>query len=118
MLKLDIDRIYSRPRLVLQRILYAMPRPFQVRLSSGRAGLHLRVPLCEEWDYRRCYDDPMRVALDDQRRRRKLPVHNLLWDIKGGKEAGKWYEITTERDIEMFLDTFTNTYIYHVSEQR
>jgi hypothetical protein len=116
MLKLDIDGIYQRSRLSLQRIMYAMPRPFDVRLSSSRAGLHLRVPLCTEWDYRRCYDDPMRVNLDEQRRRHCLPVHNLLWDIKEGKAAGKWYTVKTEQDIEQFLDTFTNQYIYHVQE--
>jgi hypothetical protein len=114
MLKLDIDHIYRRPRLSLQRVMYAMPRPFSVRLSSSRAGLHIKVSGCAEWDWRRCYDDPMRVALDDQRRRRGLPVHNLLWDVKQGKLAGPWREIQTERDIEGFLDTFTNTYIYHV----
>ena len=117
MLKIDVDKIYQRERVVLQRILYAIPRSFQVRLSSSMEGLHIKVPLCAEWDYRRCYDDPMRVELDEQRRRRGLPVHNLLWDVKNGKTAGRWYEIRSERDIECFLDTFTNTYIYHVGEQ-
>lgn len=116
MLKIDVDDVYRRTRFQLQRILYAMPRPFEVRMSSSREGLHLKIPLCAEWDYRRqCYDDPMRIALDQQRERHHLPVHNLLWDVKNGKTAGKWYGIQNEKDIECFLDTLTNTYIYQPS---
>jgi hypothetical protein len=118
MLKLDIDAVYKRERLQLQKIMYALPRPFDVRLSSSMEGLHIRVPLCGEWDYRRCYDDKMRVALDEQRLRWNLPVHNLLWDVKEGKRAGDWKTIRTEREIERFLDLFANTYIYHVCDQR
>jgi hypothetical protein len=118
MLKLDIDRCYDTPRFILQRILYCLPRPFHVRYSSGRLGLHIKVPACDEWDWRRCYDDPMRVALDDQRRLHGIPVHNLLWDVKEGKHAGDWKTITSQREIEGFLDTLDNTYIYHVMEQQ
>lgn len=105
MLKLDIDKIHHKPRLCLQMVLYAMPRPFFARLSSSRGGLHLAVPGCREWDYRRiAYDDPMRVDLDTQRMRHRLPVHNLLWDMKDGKRAGYWQTIRTETDIEHFID--------------
>lgn len=104
-LKLDIDSFHSRSRFEIQRIFYACPRPFWIRLSSSRLGLHLAVPVCGEWDYRRyAYDDPMRVDLDTQRRLKRLPVKNLLWDVKNGKPAGDWRELKTEQDIEHFID--------------
>jgi hypothetical protein len=105
MLKLDIDAFHARSRFELQRIFYACPRPFYVRLSSSRCGLHLVVPVCGEWDYRRyAFDDPMRVDLDTQRRLKNLPVKNLLWDVKNGEPAGEWQTIRTEQDIEHFID--------------
>jgi hypothetical protein len=105
MLKVDVDKIQYRSRFELQRIMYAMPRPFFVRLSSSRTGLHLHAPLCGEWDYRRyTYDDPMRVDLDTQRRLKRLPVSNLLWDVKNGKLAGNWHVMRNERDIEDYID--------------
>jgi len=113
MLRIDIDGIYHTPRLSLQIALYSMPRPFLVRLSSSREGLHLAVPACAEWDYRRfSYDDPMRIRLDEQRVRARLPVKNLLWDIKNGKTASEWNTIKTERDIERFLDAIETLIIY------
>lgn len=58
-----------------------------------------------EWDYRRfVYDDPMRIDLDIQRLVKRVPVHNLLWDIKNGVKAGEWHTITSETDIEHYLD--------------
>jgi hypothetical protein len=103
MLKIDIDGFPNR--LYLQRVFYSLPRPFFVRLSSSRKGLHLAVPLCAEWDSRRfMWDDTMRIDLDQQRARAGLPVHNLLWDVKNGKHAGEWQIIRDERGIERFLD--------------
>jgi hypothetical protein len=105
LLKIDIDHIHHRSRFELQRIMYAMPRPFFVRLSSSRSGLHLHAPVCGEWDYRRyTYDDPMRIDLDTQRRLKGLPVKNLLWDVKNGRPAGEWHVMRTERNIEDYLD--------------
>lgn len=113
MLKLDIDGFTHIPRLVLQRILYAMPRPFFLRLSSSRKGLHIVVPLCSEWDWRRfAYDDPMRVSLDLQRLHKHLAVKNLLWDTKNGKHAGHWRAIESELNIESFLDVIETQFIY------
>ncbi len=83
-----------------------MPRPFFVRLSSSRAGLHLAVPLCDEWDFRRIVcDDRMRVDLDTKRMIKKLPVHNLLWDVKNGNIAGSWQVIRNSWEIEKYLDS-------------
>jgi len=113
MLKIDVDGFTHTPRLVLQRIMYAMPRPFFVRLSSSREGLHIVCPQLGEWDYRRfAYDDPMRVNLDYQRVLKGIPVHNLLWDIKNGLRAGHWRVITDEQNIESFLDAIETQFIY------
>jgi len=105
MLKIDIDKIARRSRFNLQKIMYCIPRPFYVRVSSGGNGIHVRAPLCGEWDYRRiAYDDPMRIQLDEQRTRHRLPVKNLLWNIKNGKHAGLWWIIQNEKHIERFID--------------
>lgn len=113
MLKIDIDNFPELSRLTLQIIMYAMPRPFYVRISSSGTGLHIRVDHRKEWDWSRfAYDDPMRIDLDEQRERLKLPVHNLLWDVKNGKRAGHWHLITSERNIESFLDAIETQFIY------
>jgi len=105
-LKLDIDSVHARSTFELLKIFLACPRPFFIRYSASRRGLHLAVPVCGEWDYRRyIYDDPMRVDLDTQRRLKGLPVKNLLWDNKNGKPAGHWKVMRTERDIEDFVNT-------------
>lgn len=81
MLKLDIDDFRGRTRLELQKIMHSMPVPFLVRVSSSTGGLHIAVPYCNKWDYRRMmFDDKMRIELDEQRERQKLPVSNLLWE--------------------------------------
>ena len=88
MLKIDIDLINHRSRFELQRIMYSLPRPFFVRVSSSGEGLHLAVPAGEEWGWQRqAYDDPMRIDLDMQRVRHRLPVRNLLWDVKDRKSV-------------------------------
>ena len=113
MLKIDVDGFTERPRYDLQLLMYAMPRPFAARLSASRTGLHIAVPKCQEWDYRRyIYDDRMRIDLDEQRERLKLPVHNLLWDVKNGLRAGHWRLMTDETTIESFLDAIETQFIY------
>lgn len=113
MLKIDIDNFYEIQRFELQKVLHSMPCPFFIRLSSSRTGLHLAVPHCTEWDYRRiAYDDPMRINLDLMRSFKKLPVSNLLWDIKNGKAAGPWRVIKNSRQIENFLDSITTQPLY------
>lgn len=113
MMQIDVDHIHDTPRFDIQKILYSMPRPFHIRLSSSREGLHLRVPACGKWDYRRyAYDDPMRIQLDEQREHAGLPVSNLLWDVKNGKNACDWRAIMCEREIEHFLDTIETKNIY------
>ena len=113
MLKIDIDTVHRRSRFEMQRILYSLPRPFFVRISSSGEGLHLIVMSLDEWDWRRyAYDDPMRIALDEQREHHRLPVRNLLWDVKNGKPAGQWRIIRTERDIENYIDVSKQQSIY------
>ena len=105
MLKIDIDEIGQRSRLDLQKILYAMPRPFSARISSSGNGLHISVPALPVWCWLRdAYDDPMRIELDRAREQCGLPVGNLLWDMKNGRQAHHWHTIKTERDIEDFID--------------
>jgi len=113
MLKIDIDTVHRRSRFEMQRIMYSLPRPFFVRISSSGEGLHLVVPALDEWDWQRyAYDDPMRIDLDTQREHHRLPVRNLLWDVKNGKPAGQWRIIRTERDIENYIDANKQQSIY------
>jgi len=113
MLKIDIDKVHRRSRFEIQRIMYSLPRPFFVRISSSGEGLHLVVPALGEWDWRRqAYDDPMRIALDEQRDYHRLPVRNLLWDVKNGKPAGQWRIIRTEHGIEDYIDASKQQSIY------
>lgn len=113
MLKIDVDEFSHKTRFELQKIMHSIPCPLFVRLSSSREGLHIAAPLCDEWDYRRyAYDDQMRVDLDTQRTIKKLPVHNLLWDIKNGKVAGWWRIIRNSREVENFLDSLATQPIY------
>jgi hypothetical protein len=113
MLKIDIDKVHRRSRFEMQRIMYSLPRPFFIRRSSSGKGMHLAVPALGEWDWRRqAYDDPMRIALDEQREHHRLPVRNLLWDVKNGKPAGQWRIIRTERDIENYIDASKQQSIY------
>lgn len=113
MLRIDVDEFTHKTRFELQKILHSMPCPFFVRLSSSRTGLHVSVPLCDEWDYRRyAYDDPMRVDLDTQRKMKRLPVRNLLWDKKDGVLAGHWTIIKNSIYIENFLDSLVTKALY------
>jgi hypothetical protein len=113
MLKIDIDEYSHRYRFELQKILHAMPCPFFVRLSSSRTGLHIAVPLCDEWDFRRiAYDDRMRIDLDTQRELHKLPVKNLLWDVKNGLPAGRWRIVRNSKECEDFIDSLTERPLY------
>lgn len=115
MLNIDIDGVYRRSRFDKQKILYSMPRPFFIRLSSSKKGFHIRVPYCGEWDYRRyAYDDPMRVDLDTQRVRHGLPIKNLVFDVKLGRRAGLWEIIQTEGDIERYLDRYNKGKDYNI----
>jgi len=113
MLKIDIDAIQQRSRFELQRIMYSLPRPYFVRVSSSGKGLHLAVPALGEWSWQRyAYDDQMRIDLDHLRAHHRLPVHNLLWDCKNGKRAQQWRIIRTEQDIEHYIDTSKPQDIY------
>lgn len=115
MLKIDIDNYPELSRLQLQIIMYAMPRPFSVRISSSGAGLHIKVQTRKKWDWVRfAYDDPMRIALDKQRERLGIPVSNLLWDVKNGLRAGHWRVMQTEQNIESFLDAIETAFIYSI----
>ena len=113
MLKVDVDEFSHKTRFELQKILHSMPCPFFIRLSSSRAGLHVSVPLCDEWDYRRLtFDDKMRVDLDGQRERKRLPIKNLLWDVKNGNAAGCWRIIRNSKEVENFLDSLVTQALY------
>lgn len=110
MLKIDVDRVSRRSRLYLQTMFYGVPPPFYYRFSSSGDGLHLMIPQCRSDDYRRAvYDDPMRIALDEQRRVARLPVHNLLWDVKNGKPAADWIPIADSAQVERELDHIKGT---------
>jgi hypothetical protein len=54
----------------------------------------------------------MRIDLDTERERHRIPVRNLLWDCKKGKPSGQWRIIRSERDIENYIDASKPQDIY------
>lgn len=113
MLKLDIDDYQHQPALKLIRLFHAVPLPFFVRKSSSGRGLHIKCPDLETWNFLRyIFDDLMRISLDEKREQVGLPVSNLLWDVKMGKEAGIWTYISTSADMERYLEGLMTETIY------
>lgn len=111
MMRLDYDSATRRGLHTLM-MLYNMPYPYRVRLSSGGRGLHIERDCknCEN----DCYDCPLYTLYDDQRRlkmnrARKVAglSHNLLFDAKNGRYVGEWIHIKSSNDIENILRLFS-----------
>lgn len=112
MLKIDIDHFAARSSLYLCKLLFGMPRPFFIRKSSSGKGFHIAVPSLADWDYRRfIFDDEMRIRLDAHREQIRLPISNVLWDIKGGKRAYPWTLCATQDDALRIVDSLMENYI-------
>lgn len=106
MLKLDIDELDKCDPLILCRIVYSLPFPFEARFSSSSNGLHFRCHLLQCDDYRKQeFDDPRRDLIDRGRRERGIPFENLLWDVKDGRKARNWIKIKNWRDANRLLES-------------
>lgn len=111
MLKIDFDSWEDRP-LKLIRLMFSLDRPYEIRISAGRQGLHVRgvcicsnslMAECLNCSLYRIYDDPRRQKIHDQLVKRKLP-YNFLFDSKRGRDCGKYTVIRTQEDIINFYE--------------
>lgn len=112
MLKLDIDYVTKK----VTNFLLSLQKPYEIRLSPGKHGIHVRsdCPGCPRTgDCYSCYlfmqDDRKRLELNRSQKQRGL-CHNILNDYKNGKKAGTWQTIETEQDADRFLRCFTGFY--------
>jgi len=102
-LLLDYDKFTLRMEDTFY-MLKDIPKPFDVRLSPGMEGLHLR----KEDNY--TYDDPLYHKYDDPRRlhinrlRQQNGVsHGILWNKKKNSLAGTWHTMRNNVDILSFM---------------
>lgn len=96
-----MDRISP---LFLLRLLHNL-KPCMVRHSASMKGLHIKKEgVCDydSWIYTQ-YDDPRRLDLNVWRMVNGLS-HNVLWDVKGGHDAGNWRSISSSMDVNWFYD--------------
>ena len=91
---------------MLRECLYDIPKPLFVRISSGGEGIHVMSFHDDNKGYRKKYDDPARLEIDEIRESRGL-VNNLLAEVKScGSErkiAGEWIKIKNEKDCDDFI---------------
>ena len=102
-LRLDWDRFTFRMKDTLY-MLKNIPTPFDVRISPGGEGLHIKRN--GDYDYNnplyRRYDDPRRLYINRLREENGVS-HNILWDVKKGRRAGTWHTINNIVDILSFM---------------
>ena len=102
-LRLDWDKFTFRMEDTLY-MLKNIPTPFDVRISPGSEGLHVK----RDGDYTyndplyRMYDDPKRLRINRLRNEHGVS-HNILWDVKKGQRAGTWHTIHNIVDILSFM---------------
>lgn len=100
-IRIDFDNFSERIEK-LRECLNDIPKPLEVRISSGGAGLHIRSFHEDDKGYREKYDDPNRLELDRIREKLNL-VNNMLSDKKNGKAAGEWFIIKNDAGTEYFI---------------
>jgi hypothetical protein len=104
----------------MTNFLISFPKPYEIRASPSGKGLHLRskctgCPRTNErkdcylcWVYQQ-FDDQKRLKLDILQRNYGL-CHNILNDVKNGRQAGKWIQIKDCQQLDIFLRQFTGFY--------
>ena len=111
MMRLDYDSATRRGLHTLM-MLFNIPYPYRVRVSSGGRGLHIERD-CNKCD-NECYDCMFYTLYDDQKRlkmnrARKMHgmSHNLLFDSKNGRSVDNWIQIKSSNDVEKILKSFS-----------
>lgn len=101
---LDFDD-YEKRIPELKELLTSLSKPFKVRISGGKKGLHIIAESDNPEKLQEMYDDPERLEIDRARKRHGL-CSNILLRVKcicGEKKvAGDWIDIKTESDLINF----------------
>ena len=117
-LLLDYDKFVYRMEDTLY-MLKNIPTPFDVRVSPGGEGLHVR----KDGDYTlndplyQRYDDPKHLRISRIRKQNGVS-YNMIFDVKKGRRAGMWHTIHNVVDILSFMTKLTETYIYRKQGKR
>ena len=102
---IDFDD-YEKRMSELKELLTSLSKPFKVRISGGKKGLHIIADSDEPEKLREMYDDPERLEIDTARKRHGL-CSNILLRVKcicGEKKvAGDWIRINNDSDVKKFL---------------
>jgi hypothetical protein len=106
--RLDIDQksLFLEDKL---EMFCTFPKPFYIRRSAND-NFHVKFTCpavdCEN-DCYDCFfyefDDPRRLKLNKERKAKGMS-HNVLWDRKDGKKAGKWKRITNFEEFAAFTE--------------
>lgn len=89
----------------LKELLTSLSKPFRVRISGGKKGLHIIAESDDPEKLREKYDDPKRLETDRARKRHGL-CSDILLRVKcicgETKVACEWIEIKNESDLTDF----------------
>jgi hypothetical protein len=104
---IDFDNFRERKE-ELKECFAILPKPFFVRISGGKKGLHIILGKGQdERQYRLKYDDPERLIIDAIRRKFGFTSNMLLSKKCIGHEvkiAGDWIKINNDSDVKKFLE--------------
>lgn len=103
---IDFDNFRERKE-ELRECFTILPKPFFVRISGGKKGLHIILAKGQdEMQYRLKYDDPERLKIDAIRRKYGFTSNMVLSKKCIGHEvkiAGAWRIIRDKKDVKDFL---------------
>ncbi|OGH04306.1 MAG: hypothetical protein A2W22_02450 [Candidatus Levybacteria bacterium RBG_16_35_11] len=101
---IDFDD-YEKRMSELKELLTSLSKPFKVRISGGKKGLHIIAESNDPEKLREMYDDRERLVIDRARKRHGL-CSNILLRVKcicgGEKVAGDWVVIKNNDDLTNF----------------
>lgn len=99
---IDFDN-YKERMPELKELLTSLSKPFKVRVSGGKEGLHIIADSDDPEKLREMYDDPERLEIDKARKRHSL-CSNILLHVKcicrEKKVAEDWIDINNDDDLK------------------
>lgn len=101
---IDFDNFRER-QAKLEECLSVLPKPFFIRLSASKEGLHINLTV-PDMTYRELYDDPIRLRIDQIREKNGLTsdiLSNKKFIDGEMKAAGRWRKIKDTKDFKEFL---------------